>query len=175
MQDAVIRLAEPEDAPALSSLGVETFLDTFVRGFGLAYPETDLQPFLAASYAPEAYARMIADPALRVWIAEHEGAAVAYATAGENALPHPEAQPGEGELKRLYLRREAQGSGLAVRLFEATMAWLDPAGDRRTWIGVWSGNLRAQRFYARYGFAKVGEYDYRVGNSVDHEFIFRRG
>jgi len=39
---------------------------------------------------------------------------------------------------------------------------------------VWSENFGAQRFYARYGFAKAGEYDFIVGRQRDHEFIYRR-
>jgi ribosomal protein S18 acetylase RimI-like enzyme len=42
------------------------------------------------------------------------------------------------------------------------------------WIGVWSENLGAQRFYARRGFEKVGEYGFPVGKTLDHEFILRR-
>ena len=43
------------------------------------------------------------------------------------------------------------------------------------WIGVWSGNAKAQRLYAAHGFEKVGEYDYPVGAWRDREFILRRG
>jgi ribosomal protein S18 acetylase RimI-like enzyme len=42
------------------------------------------------------------------------------------------------------------------------------------WIGVWSENLGAQRFYARRGFQKVGEYGFHVGRTIDREFILRR-
>ncbi|ATB27014.1 GNAT family N-acetyltransferase [Melittangium boletus] len=175
MTDIVIRVARPDDAGPLSVLGWETFLDTFVKGFGIPYPEEDLATFFAQSYTPEAYARVIADPSRRVWLAERGGEGVAYVTAGNNALPHPEARPGEGELKALYVRRELHGSGLAPRLMDTALAWLDPEGGRRLWLGVWSGNLRAQRFYARYGFHKAGEYEFPVGRVRDREFILRRG
>ena len=46
---------------------------------------------------------------------------------------------------------------------------------RDLWIGVWSQNFGAQRFYARYGFGKVGDYEFPVGRVRDHEFILRRG
>jgi len=175
MDDIVIRVAGPDDAGLLSVLGRETFVDTFVKGFAIPYPEEDLATFFAQAYTPEVYARAIADPSRRVWLAERGGEAVAYATAGDNALPHPEARPGEGELKAFYVRREMHGSGLASRLMDTALAWLDPEGGRRLWIGVWSGNVRAQRFYARYGFQKVGEYEYPVGRVRDREFILRRG
>ena len=174
MPPITLRVAGPEDAEMLSRLGWETFLHTFVEGFGMRYPPEDLSAFYAASYAPEPFARLLADPACRGWIAEREGDAVGFATVGPAGLPHPELRNTHGELKRLYLREEAKGSGLAARLMDEALGWLERDGPLTIWLGVWSGNHRAQRFYARYGFEKAGEYDYRVGASTDHEFIMRR-
>ena len=42
------------------------------------------------------------------------------------------------------------------------------------WIGVWSENHGARRFYARHGFKKVGEYGFHVGDTIDQEYILRR-
>ena len=47
-------------------------------------------------------------------------------------------------------------------------------GPQAIWIGVWSENLGAQRFYARHGYEKVGEYLYPVGEARDLEFILRK-
>ena len=46
--------------------------------------------------------------------------------------------------------------------------------SRTIWIGVWSENHGAQRFYVREGFEKVGEYGFKVGRTLDLEFILRR-
>ncbi|HQP21612.1 MAG TPA: hypothetical protein PLG07_14995, partial [Phenylobacterium sp.] len=54
------------------------------------------------------------------------------------------------------------------------MAWLEAPGPRDLWIGVWSENHGAQRFYGRQGFEKVGEYGFKVGSVVDREFILKR-
>ena len=37
---------------------------------------------------------------------------------------------------------------------------------------MWSGNDGAQRFYARYGFARVADITFNVGEQVDDEFLF---
>ena len=55
------------------------------------------------------------------------------------------------------------------------LAWLERKGPRRVWLGVWSKNHGAQRLYERLGFEKVGEYEFLVGKTRDHEFIMRRG
>ena len=174
MTDAAIRIAGPADAQRLSALGWETFLHTFVHGFALPYSPADLQAFHAASYAPERFAAALADPARRAWIAERDGDAVGFATAGPCGLPHPDATAAHGELHRLYVLPDEKGAGLAARLMDAVLAWLERDGPRPLWLGVWSGNHRAQRFYARYGFAKAGEYAYPVGETRDREFILHR-
>ena len=173
--EAALRPAGPADAETLSALGWTTFLDTFVEGFGIAYPPADLAAFFAASYAPDRCAALLTDPACRAWIAERDGAPVGFATVGPCTLPHPEARADDGELRRLYVLPEEKGAGLADRLMRAALAWLERDGPRPLWLGVWSGNHRAQRFYARYGFRKAGEYAYAVGATRDHEFILRRG
>ncbi len=173
-REAALRIADPHDAEALSAFGWETFLDTFVSGFGLPYPAADLDAFFAASYAPGRFAATLADASRRTWIAERGGAAVGFAVAGPCGLPHAEVRPEHGELHRLYVSPAEKGGGLAARLMTEALAWLERDGPRPLWLGVWSGNQRAQRFYARYGFGKAGEYDYPVGATRDHEFILRR-
>jgi RimJ/RimL family protein N-acetyltransferase len=54
------------------------------------------------------------------------------------------------------------------------LAWLAAEGLAPLYVGVWSGNVGAQRLYGRFGFAKVGEYEYPVGRQRDREFILRR-
>lgn len=165
-----IRRATPGDARTLADLGTRTF----VESFGHLYAPEDLQAFLDESHSEPAYAKALADPAYALWIAEHDGTAIGYAQAGPCGLPHADVKPGDGELKRLYLARDAQGNGVGARLFEEALRWLERDGPRTLWISVWSENFGAQRFYARYGFAKAGEYDFIVGRQRDHEFIYRR-
>ena len=107
-------------------------------------------------------------------LAERDGRAIGYAVAGPAGLPHPDVAQGDGELKRLYVRAGEQNGGLGSRLFAQAMAWLERDGPRTLWIGVWSENHGAQRFYARHGFARVGRYEFPVGRVRDLEFILRR-
>ena len=130
--------------------------------------------FLAQAYGLESAKADLADPAKATWLVEAGGQAVGYALAGPCGLPHDEVTPACGELKRLYLLKDWQNGGTGRRLFTEVMAWLERDGPRDLWIGVWSENFGAQRFYARQGFSKVGEYGFRVGSTTDHEFILRR-
>jgi diamine N-acetyltransferase len=166
----VIRRAGADDVDALSRIGIDTFVDTF----GHLYPDEDLQAFLADSHSAPAYARYLGDPAYALWLLEDDGIAIGYALAGPCGLPHADVAPGDGELKRLYVRNGVQNGGWGGRLFAAALAWLEREGPRTLWISVWSENLGAQRFYARHGFTKAGEYEFPVGRVRDREFMLRR-
>ncbi|MCD9027427.1 GNAT family N-acetyltransferase [Luteimonas sp. BDR2-5] len=167
---APIRRATPADAALLSRLAARTFTETF----GHLYPAGDLQAFLADAYAVQKQRTILSHPDYAVWLLEHEGEAIGHAAAGPCGLPHPDVAPGDGELKRLYLVQGHQGGGHGARMMQVALDWLQRDGPRTLWVGVWSENLGAQRFYRRYGFDKVGEYLFPVGGTRDLEFILRR-
>jgi ribosomal protein S18 acetylase RimI-like enzyme len=170
MPNTTIRRAAVADAPILAELGARTFSEKF----GHLYPPEDLAAFLASTHTVEKVAAELQASEMATWLAESEGAAVGYALAGPCGLPHPEVTPDCGELKRIYVLADRQGEGLGARLMDTALSWLETGGRAPVWLGVWSGNLGAQRFYDRIGFCKVGEYDFHVGATIDREFIFRR-
>jgi ribosomal protein S18 acetylase RimI-like enzyme len=170
---AVIRRAGMADAASLSALANRTFIETFVEDLGIPYPEADLGGFLAHANSLEAMERRIGDPAVGAWVAEAGGRLVGYAIAGHADLDFQGVELGHGMIYRLYVVRAQQGSGLARRMMDEVLAWLRTTYGPTPWLVVYSENLRAQRFYARYGFAKVGEYDYPVGDWTDREFVMR--
>jgi len=165
-----IRRATAQDAHVVSALAATTFTETF----GALYPPDDLAAFLREAYAVARQRTILSHPDYAVWLLEDDGEAVGHIAAGPCGLPHPDAAPGDGEIKRLYLRQGWQNGGHGARLMDAAMDWLLRDGPRTLWVGVWSENHGAQRFYGRYGFGKVGEYLFPVGATRDLEFILRR-
>lgn len=173
----VIRPATPQDAAPLAALKLAAFRQTFLEDFAVPYPPADLAAFEEGSYSVEKVAAEIADPTHATWIGtDADGAMLGYAHVGPCKLPHADVQPGDGELYQIYLLREAQGRGLGGRLMALALDHLAATRPGRPiWIGVWSGNARAQAVYTGMGFEKVGEYGFPVGDWTDHEFIMRRG
>ena len=165
-----IRRATVDDAQFVSDLASRSFTETF----GHLYPAEDLAAFLAYAYDVEKQRVILSHPDYAVWLLEEDGVAVGHAAAGPCGLPHDDVAAGDGELKRLYVLASHQGGGWGGRLFDQAERWLLRDGPRTLWIGVWSENLGAQRFYARHGFAKAGEYEFPVGRVRDREFILRR-
>jgi ribosomal protein S18 acetylase RimI-like enzyme len=169
---ATIRRATPDDAAALAELGAATFSETF----GYLYPPEDLQAFLAKNHTPESWSRKLADPRHACWIVHHrEGRNIGFIVVGPCKLPVPDMEADAGEVQQLYVLAEFHNLRLGARLIEQGLEWLAAQGRLPVYLGVWSENYGAQRFYGRYGFSKVGEYGFHVGNTVDREFILKRG
>lgn len=172
--DFELRPARLDDAEALASLGRRTFVETFVEGFGIPYPAEDLAACLDGSWSVDGVGASLARASESWWVAERSSGLVAFARTGGCGLPHPDARPSHAELKGLYVEKAAQGLGIGRALFETALEWMQTHGDGPLWIGVWSGNFKAQRFYGHYGFVKAGEYEYPVGRWRDLEHILRR-
>ena len=171
----VIRIATTHDAAPLAALKLAAFRETFIEGFAVPYPAPDLARFEAESYGVAKVASELTDPTHATWMAvDEDGAPVAYAHVGPCKLPHPEASAAQGELYQLYALNAAQGRGVGRALMDVSLDWLAATMPGPVWLGVWSGNARAQAVYAKRGFEKVGEYGFPVGDWTDHEFIFRR-
>jgi len=166
-----VREATAEDAAALARLGAATFAETF----GHLYPPHDLEAFLATHKTLDAYARRLSAPDVFAMLAvAGDGEPVGYVVAGGCKLPVADLEPTAGEVRELYVLASHQGHRLGTRLLEAALERLEELGHSPLYVGVWSENDGAQRLYGRYGFHKVGEYDFPVGEQLDREFILKQ-
>lgn len=170
-----IRRALPGDAAALSTLKMAAFRETFIDGFAVPYPPADLALFETDSYGVATVETELADATHATWVAQgNDGRLLAYAHVGPCKLPHPQASADQGELYQLYALNAAQGQGVGRALMDVALDWLNANMPGPVWLGVWSGNERAQAVYGKRGFAKVGGYGFRVGSWTDKEYIFRK-
>ncbi|MDX2235309.1 MAG: GNAT family N-acetyltransferase [Hyphomonadaceae bacterium] len=163
------RDAAPSDCDALSALMRETFCETFAH----LYRPQDLAAFLAANYTPDRQYAEIIDGETQTRLAVSGGALMGYAQIGPFKLPFDAGPARALELYRLYVRETVQGQGVAAALMTWAMDAMRARAAVHAYLGVWCDNIRAQRFYARYGFEKVGAYKFPVGEALDDEWILR--
>ena len=169
MSEILYRDATPDDCDALSALMRETFVETFAHLYRLA----DLTAFIAASYTPALQYAELIDSETETRLAWRGEKPVGYAQIGAFKLPHDAGPAHTLELYRLYVAEDVKGAGVAAALMEWAMARMCARGATQAYLGVWSENTRAQRFYARFGFEKVGDYKFPVGEALDDEWILR--
>jgi len=166
-----LRAATPADIPAISRLAI----DSFVAKFGELYTPQDLAAFLAESLEEPAIAAELANPARLYRLAEAGGRLVGYCKLGLTCGFPDHVRGGAAmELKQLYTAPDATGMGIGKALMDWAMAELAARGADEVQLSVYAENHGAHRFYARYGFAKVADITFRVGDQLDPEFLFAR-
>ena len=171
----MIRTATAQDAASLAALAAVTF--------PLACPPDALpaavQHFIATHLTEKHFDAYLADPARRVLLAEPGGVPSAYSmlVAGEPTDPdvlealtlYPAI-----ELSKFYVLQQAHGSGLAGELMVATLAAARELGGAGIWLGVNNENVKANRFYEKHGFARVGTKKFLVGERWEDDFVRER-
>jgi len=162
-----IRRAGAGDSEPLSRIATKTFVETF----GHLYKEEDLSAFLRKSHSAAVYAKLLADPAFALWLAENSVSDIAgYMVAGPCSLPVPDRPLNSGELARLYLLEAHKGEGLGARMLDVALEWLK-GRYTHIFLSVYYANARAQRLYQSRGFVKIADYFYMVGDHADPEWI----
>jgi len=161
------RDAGPEDAGILAEIGRRTFVETF----GTLYSPENLATFLE-NHSPESWRGELADPRFSVRLAEAGGEAVGYAKVGPFAFPVEAAGPAV-ELRQIYVLAPWQGAGIAAALMDWAFDEARRRGAEELYLSVFVDNHRARKFYDRYGFEYVGDYEFMVGDQADHDMIMR--
>jgi len=170
MSTAILwRHAGPGDALALSVLGSATFLASFAHD----HPGDALIAHVAKAHGVTYYEAALADPRQIALIGETPlGAPVGYALLTPPDLPVGTG-PGDIELKRIYLLGPWQG-GNGDAIMKLVIAEATGRDADRLLLAVYPQNEKARRFYARHGFAQIGEMTFMVGDVPFRDLIYAR-
>ncbi len=163
------RPATIDDAFSLAQLGARTF----IAAFGHLYRAEDLHAFVSQVHTPVAVAQEIAGESCRHQLAELDGELVAYCKLRHpsNYVTHSSAR-NPIELGQLYALPQHTGAGIGARMMDWTLEQAHSGGHDAILLSVYSENFGAQRFYQRYGFAKIADITFQVGEQHDPEFLY---
>lgn len=167
-----LRPATLDDVAALAALGRDSFIDAF----GHLYSPEDLVAFLVEVHDEAVVADEIASGECRHALAvDEDGSLLGYCK-----LRHPSKLAGDSqardplELGQLYCASTATGRGVGAALMDWALAEAHAGRHDAVLLSVYSGNTGAQRFYARYGFAKIADIHFRVGKQLDDEYLLEK-
>ena len=171
----IIRPVEEEDLLQVAIFAKQSFRDTFFDAAG--YDEEEFVVFINEEYSLQKLRYWMNNPNNYGFsVAMKNSVCVGFSLVGNKCkLPFEEVQENvDYEIYKCYVSKEYFGQGIARRLMDASLEWVtNNSTQGNIYIGVWSENYRAQKFYSKFGALKVGEYDYSVGETKDHEFILR--
>ena len=166
--------ANATTAAQLADLGRQTFQDTF----GATNTAADMAVYLAENFGPELQLAELQDRENTFLLAHMQADLVGYAKLRDNsALGLAEGQDATGrlEIERLYVRDDWQGTGLGAALMRGILALAEQLHCGAVVLGVWEKNERARAFYQRFGFRKIGQHPFQLGQDVQTDLILRKG
>ena len=185
MDKISFRMVRADEAEKVCKFGEQEMARTFKH----LYKEEDFAGYIAEAYTAKKFLDWIVSPDYFVYgaFAQDDNCIrgediVAYVLAGPCSLPIPgeilDQVPVEeaGEVKRLYAHPCTFGSGIASRLLLSSIEWLrsgDGKENKDIFLGVYSENPRAIKFYSKHDFSHVAEYKFMVGQQADREFIMK--
>ena len=78
------------------------------------------------------------------------------------------------ELSKLYVLPDSHGAGVSAALMTAALTKAEELAAKCVWLGVNQQNQRAQRFYAKHGFAINGTKTFRLGAGIENDYVMVR-
>jgi diamine N-acetyltransferase len=140
-------------------------------------PAADVDTFVAEHLTAQRFEQYVADAGRAVLLAEDDGVAVGYAML-VHGEPYDEAvravvrhRP-TTELSKIYVLPNAHGGGVARDLLTAAVDIARETGAAGMWLGTNQANVRAQRFYEKTGFERIGTKRFHVGDRWEDDFVY---
>jgi diamine N-acetyltransferase len=168
MTAITIRRITAADTALLAVMARTTFYDTFTG----TCTQADMQQFLQDYFNDAQVAKELDDAADFFFFAEINGVPAGYMRFKEDYSGFPVMKQWKTmELKRIYVLKEYHGQGIAQALMEFLIDWCKKENYQAIYLGVWEHNIRAQKFYAKYGFQNSGHtHNFPIGTTPQTDF-----
>lgn len=168
MDRDVIRPANLTDASSLAAVGLEVWLNTYIRnGVNAFFADYALKQFTVARFA-----EILARTDQTILVSQNSVGidGFIHVSSGSQA-PVPACS--DLEISTLYVQPRHQGGGAGGRLLEAGLQFCASTGRPDVWLSVNAENERATAFYLRKGFAKVGETRFQIDDQSYPNHVLR--
>ncbi len=166
-----IRPSLPTEAQAYTEFARATFIATYAA---------DNSPAVLARHLERAFTVAqqqadLLDPARTTLVLEAPDASWAgFAVLRTHQAPADVRGGNPVELERIYVGAAWQGRGAGHQLMDACVERAAANGHDALWLGVWTENHRARRFYQKEGFVEVGMHQFDFGGELQDDVLMAR-
>lgn len=152
---------------------------TFPLACPPAVSDDNVAAFIAANLSVDAFAGYLTDPDRVVLIARDEQRILGYAMLIRGVPEDADVQQAVPlrpavEISKMYTLPDVHGAGVSGALMTESLRRSEQLGAACVWLGVNQENQRAQRFYAKSGFRVSGTKSFRLGESIENDYVMVR-
>lgn len=165
-----IHPATLQDAPIITQLGRQTFVDTFGHLF---LPEA-LEAYLNETFQLEKISNSLQKPYNHYFIAFSDAMPVGYVKIKINSIT-PEIQAERPvQLQKLYVLQDYISKKIGAALMQTILEMPAVQASDLLWLVVLQSNTHAIRFYEKFGFVNHCEYFHTIGANRFEYFILTK-
>ena len=164
----IVRPALPTEAQAYTDFAREVFIATYAD----SNPPALLAQHLERAFSVAQQQADLLDPARTTLVLEADDASWAgFAVLRAHPAPADVLGGNPVELERIYVGGAWHGRGAGHQLMAACIERAAANGHDVLWLGVWTENHRARRFYLKEGFIEVGMHQFDFGGELQDDVL----
>jgi ribosomal protein S18 acetylase RimI-like enzyme len=157
--------------------------DVAAQTFPLACPASvsadNVAAFIDENLSEDRFRDYLADPDRLVLAARHDGRMVGYAMLIRGVPDDDDVRRAVSvlpaiELSKMYVLSDSHGAGVSAALMSAALERAAKLQAGSVWLGVNQKNQRAQKFYAKHGFAIRGTKTFQLGDATENDYVMVR-
>lgn len=159
--DPVIVPAVRQDAPVLSTISTQTFMESH----GHRAPEETIREYVSAKFSEAAISQELQQQDTLYHLIFVYGKAAGYSKIVLNSHHHNIPIMNVTRLERLYILEEFYNLNIGKELFRFNLALSRNHHQHGMWLFVWEKNQRGIRFYEKNNFKIVGSYNFKLSET----------
>lgn len=168
MNEIKIRFASEEDAAMIAAISCETFYESFAS----FNTKADIDKFLSEQFSIEILTSQVFEKENIFFLAYVNNEIAGYVFLKIGAYENIHFESGF-EISRFYVKSSFIRNGIGKALMQAVISFAKDEKQKFIWLGVWKYNQRAVLFYTSFGFKKIGEQDFLLGEDLQRDWVMK--
>jgi ribosomal protein S18 acetylase RimI-like enzyme len=170
IKNITIRPATDKDAELIADLSRQTFYETFASN----NTKENMDKFMNEQFTREKLIDEVNQPWHIFFLAVVDDEPVGYVKLREGSVPP--GLPGRSsiEIARIYSVTKMIGKVVGKKLMQTCIDFAIKKGKEILWLGVWEKNRTAIDFYTRWGFEKLGEQRFLLGDDLQTDWLMKK-
>jgi ribosomal protein S18 acetylase RimI-like enzyme len=164
----ILQTASIKDAALIADFARQTF----ETAFGPDNDPEDMRTYLDACFTHEQIKSELEKSDVTYLLAYADKMLVGYIKLEVGPPPDYEPVSNPIQLSRIYVASHLLGQGLGTQLMQLTLQECRQLGYESVWLGVWDQNLKAQNFYERCGYRKIGTKSFILGSDKQVDTVY---
>lgn len=167
MSQITFKKATISDLIQLQEISISTFTETYAS----LNTEENMELYITESLSRSKLFSELENVHSEFYLAYLEFIIIGYLKVNF-PLAHSEIMDNDSlEIERIYIQKSFQGKGYGSTLIQKAIEIAKSKNFNKIWLGVWSKNKKAIRFYENMGFTEFNQHVFKLGEDEQLDLL----